>query len=278
LKSTLLFNLLIIPILLCAMTVSSWAASFNLAWDASDDPYVAGYRLHYKGGAPDAPFDGTDAAEGQSPIDVGRALTTTVNTPDGEVRYFAITAYDAWGNESDFSNIIVSHWTPVSNFPETDAVLSPSRVDFTWNTPPQEARIVSYHLIYGTDPEALNNAVALQVYQGTAALAGIALFGLGGIFGNRRRFLPLLAACAFFLASGCGGGGGSDAGLPDTSPVVEAPSAGATDVEVVSNLQSTSHTAYDLQPSTTYYWKVVAVDETGAEYESPVYNFTTDAI
>ncbi len=52
---------------------------------------------------------GSNAIEGDSPIDVGNVLTYTVTgLYDDEDYYFAVTAYDGSGNESTYSNVVVS--------------------------------------------------------------------------------------------------------------------------------------------------------------------------
>jgi hypothetical protein len=70
-----------------------------LAWTPSDDARVTGYRVYY----------GTQSRAYAQPwgagIDVGRVegFVVTGLSP-GTRHYFAVTAYDADGNESDYSN------------------------------------------------------------------------------------------------------------------------------------------------------------------------------
>jgi len=45
------------------------AAEVDLAWDANTDPTIVGYKLYYATHA-GAPYDGTGANEGPSPIDI----------------------------------------------------------------------------------------------------------------------------------------------------------------------------------------------------------------
>lgn len=86
-----------------AITISGFAAnvlpesSVKLAWDPSPDANVAGYRLHY----------GVAAAQYTNSIAVGN-LTSNVVTGliKGITYYFAVTAYDAYGMQSPFSNEI----------------------------------------------------------------------------------------------------------------------------------------------------------------------------
>ncbi len=74
--------------------VAGYGAQVTLAWDASPDTSVTGYRLHY-GGATRAYTN---------VIDVGQVTSRTVlNVVAGATYYFAVTAYNAAGLNSDFS-------------------------------------------------------------------------------------------------------------------------------------------------------------------------------
>jgi len=78
-------SLLIISLSLCH------AARVTLAWDASSDPNIAGYKLRY----------GTTSENPSQTIDVGKTTTATVsNLNDGTTYYFIVTAYDTAGLES----------------------------------------------------------------------------------------------------------------------------------------------------------------------------------
>jgi hypothetical protein len=88
-------------------------AEITLVWDPSDDPQVIGYRLYYKESFADdpsyqtPPFDSTGLYEGESPIDVGKNETLTLNLPyDTTIFCFAVTTYNSDGLESDYSNIV----------------------------------------------------------------------------------------------------------------------------------------------------------------------------
>ncbi len=101
-----------------------------------------------------------------------------------------------------------------------------------------------------------------------AGLASIFLFGIvfSSGFGGRKKLLLLLAAIALsamFLAS-CGGGGGGS-----SSPAGSAgASTGAAGVA--------SYTVSGLTDNTTYYWKVIAADNTGQQAASPASSFVTN--
>ena len=81
-----------------------FAGAITLQWTGSEE--AAGYRLYY-GTAPTAPFVGTGAVEGPSPVDVGSVTTATITLPAGAY-WFTVTAYDTSGYESAYSNIVGS--------------------------------------------------------------------------------------------------------------------------------------------------------------------------
>jgi hypothetical protein len=72
-----------------------YAAEVTLAWDPSTDPNVTGFRVYY----------GTSNHSYQFNDDAGKNTTVTVsNLQDGTTYYFAVTAYNAAGIESGYSN------------------------------------------------------------------------------------------------------------------------------------------------------------------------------
>jgi hypothetical protein len=102
--------------LLALVPLSSMAVpSVTLAWNASPGTNVAGYHLHCGG------LSGNYT----NTIDAGSSTTATVSGLTlGATYYFAATAYDSSGLESDFSNEI-SYTVPAPNAPPTlDALAS----------------------------------------------------------------------------------------------------------------------------------------------------------
>jgi chitodextrinase len=91
------------------------AADLTALLSPNGSSQFSGYRLYYKTGASGAPYDGIDADQGASPIDIPKsAITDSTNgefiltgLQDGTVYYFAATIYDQYGNESPFSSEIV---------------------------------------------------------------------------------------------------------------------------------------------------------------------------
>jgi fibronectin type 3 domain-containing protein len=80
-------------------SVSSGDGTATLCWDANTENDLAGYRV-YSGTAPGA-YD-TSLPVGLTPTPVA-PCTTMAGLATG-THYFAVTAYDASGNESPYSN------------------------------------------------------------------------------------------------------------------------------------------------------------------------------
>ena len=103
----------------------------SFAWDANTEPDLAGYNIYYKDGNSGTPYDGTGADEGNSPIQIPIASLNDPENPeytihglsDTETYFFVITAYDIFGNESDFSNeLLFQPSLPRSPAPGTDII------------------------------------------------------------------------------------------------------------------------------------------------------------
>lgn len=100
----------ILPLLLCFMAVIpvpfASAKAYSFSWSANSGE-VDGYRLYYKKrGIASTPFNGDDAIEGSSPIDVGDATTFTITgLEDNTTYHFTLTAYSG-DEESDFTDVI----------------------------------------------------------------------------------------------------------------------------------------------------------------------------
>lgn len=82
-------------ITIAPVTSPTLAEYVSMTWDASPDSTVIGYNLYY----------GTNSGTYAGKLDVGNTITTTLDIqPRGLTYYFAVTAYNATGEESPFSN------------------------------------------------------------------------------------------------------------------------------------------------------------------------------
>lgn len=78
-----------------AMSTSALAADVTLAWDASPSEGVTGYKVYFGEASRIYPFV----------YDAGGVLQYTVEGLSiGTTYFFAATAYDIWGNESEYSD------------------------------------------------------------------------------------------------------------------------------------------------------------------------------
>ncbi len=105
-RISLILSMLVFAIVLFfLLSTLSYALDVTLVWDAGyPNDNLLGYMLHYKEGAPGPPYDGTEANEGESPIDIGLSTTFTLTGLDEtETYFFRLTAYND-DAESGYSN------------------------------------------------------------------------------------------------------------------------------------------------------------------------------
>ena len=122
----LCFTLLFL--LLFALTRDVAAANVTLAWDPNPEPNLAGYKIHY----------GSQSHSYTSSIDVGKQTSYTITgLADGQTYYFAATAYDTEGNQSDYSTEVTWASAPpldtdgdgISDDEETSYRTDPNKID-----------------------------------------------------------------------------------------------------------------------------------------------------
>lgn len=112
LACSLIYGLILfgITIVFFAHGIAS-AAEVTLAWDANIEPDLAGYKIYYDTNS-GAPYYGTDADQGISPItvliedlgDPDYPDFTLTGLDDDQDYYIALTAFDSEDSESDYSN------------------------------------------------------------------------------------------------------------------------------------------------------------------------------
>jgi len=87
-----------------SLALGQTTQSVSLAWDTDTDPSVVGYNVHY----------GTSSSSLTQTQNVGASTTATVSgLTTGKTYYFAVTAYNAAGTNSTYSNE-VSYTPPTS--------------------------------------------------------------------------------------------------------------------------------------------------------------------
>jgi hypothetical protein len=124
---------LLLPLILLALPQMVLAGEFMLAWDSNAESDVAGYKVYY----------GTASGQYTHSIDVGNVTQLTLNLPNKK-HYIALTAYDIYRNESDYSNEV--SW-PIQVFqPNGGEILHP--VDSSWIQWGAASEAVSFTLSY----------------------------------------------------------------------------------------------------------------------------------
>jgi hypothetical protein len=92
-------------LILLGLVATAQAKTVVLAWVPSPDPQVVGYKIYYATNTTSDPFAGTGSSLGSSPINLGAGTTATLNgLADAQTHYFKVTAYNAAGVESGYSN------------------------------------------------------------------------------------------------------------------------------------------------------------------------------
>ena len=111
----MLVNSVLAAILSLGIASTGFASSVNLQWDANTETDLAGYKVYYS--SDPATFSGT------TPVDVQQQTTATISGLDPTKAYnLAVTAYNAAGQESSYSNIV----TIAEQSPPTVSITSPS--------------------------------------------------------------------------------------------------------------------------------------------------------
>jgi hypothetical protein len=142
------------------------AGTVTLAWDPNNEPDLAGYILHY----------GTTSGTYTHAVDVGNVITNTVADLDGSTYFFAVTAYNTSGLESDFSNEVT--FTP----PSVNRLPSISPIPDQWI--PLEAGGAT--LIFGVwDVETPGDQLAVSAVSSNPDLLPFTGILLGGSNTNR---------------------------------------------------------------------------------------------
>ena len=99
---TLATTVALISLSLCPRALATLQADsqVTLSWSRNREPDLQGYRIHY----------GFLPGEYEFTLDADLDTVYTVTNLDDITYYFAVTAYDTAGNESDFSEEV--SWTP----------------------------------------------------------------------------------------------------------------------------------------------------------------------
>jgi hypothetical protein len=146
--ATLILAVALSPVAFPTLHASISVGSVTLAWDANDEPDVAGYRIYY--GQPEGSFD-------QS-VDVGNVTTASIeNLMEGRVYSFHATCYNSAGLESAPSNAV--EYAVPTTVPDNDPPVAHSLnlsteqtvpLDFTLTGSDPDSDAITFHIV--TDP------------------------------------------------------------------------------------------------------------------------------
>ncbi len=270
---------MIVPLLIIATSLLTFAQDITLSWENSPSFGVKGYKVYFKKGNTDFSSQPARASEGLSPIDTGRSLTASLSgLSDNDIYYFSVTAYDSH-DESDFSNIVSNSWMPPLIAPRNMAYSVPLPVMFQWGADAENQ--YDYTLYYGPHKDELLRAEAIvasrQEKEGpyNLTVTGFIIFLL---------FLMLLTTLQgkqAFISANIRGTKYQLAAILMVITLVSCGGSGSSGTEMTSvHMGSDTHfQTFDLQPATTYFWKVVATTPSAPSrtvYHSDIYSFTTE--
>jgi hypothetical protein len=129
-------------LVLTLSTPLAQAGQATLAWDPNTDPDVAGYKVHY----------GEASGIYTVHADIGNVTTYTVTgLLEDRKYYFAVTAYDSYGNESGYSNEVVYNDQLPPEAPKglRFGFINANRVTLSWG-PVMDPDLAGYRIQYGT--------------------------------------------------------------------------------------------------------------------------------
>jgi PKD repeat protein len=140
-RSSRLFAAAALFVAAILVATRAFAGSVTLAWDPVTSPALAGYVLH----------SGPAAGNYTTKIDVGNVTSRAIaNLAEGATYHFAVTAYDASGTQSSFSNDVaatIGYSAPVANFTASaSSGVAPLALNFTSTS---DGNIASYAWTFG---------------------------------------------------------------------------------------------------------------------------------
>ncbi len=150
------------------LPVAGYTAIITLTWDRNTEPDLEGYRV-YSGTSP-----GSYASAPVCHVDKKGNSCAVAIPPDGKTRYYAVTAYNSEGLESDFSNE-VRYKAPLATFVVHTAVSGCGTGAESWMDPTGTTRwmdstgaAISYISPSGDVEVSAGGTVSFQMYPGSS--------------------------------------------------------------------------------------------------------------
>jgi len=82
------------------------AYSIKLGWNTNSEADLEGYMLYGRQGSPCPPYDQIDTYREKNLADPLNPMVRITDLDKDLTYYFIVTAYDTFGNESDFSDVV----------------------------------------------------------------------------------------------------------------------------------------------------------------------------
>ena len=93
-------------LMLLFYAIPAFPADVTLAWDSNSETDLEGYGVYFMKGAPGPPYDLFGNVTTAELSDPTNPTLTVTGLEKGARYYFALTAYDTAGNESNFSDAV----------------------------------------------------------------------------------------------------------------------------------------------------------------------------
>jgi PKD repeat protein len=138
---------------------TGFTAQITLVWDPVNHSDLAGYKI----------YQGNSSLNYDFPTDAGNWTSCTIgDLLEGETYYFAVTAYDIYGNESDYSNEVSyspSNSPPTASF-SLDQISGEAPLDVIFDATgcsDSDGTVISYRWDFG-DGATSTDLVASHTY------------------------------------------------------------------------------------------------------------------
>ena len=160
---SLFFRTALVSILVCVSILlfspTGYPAQVTLVWEPVNHPDLAGYKI----------YQGNSSLNYDFPTDAGNWTSCTIgDLPEGETYYFAVTAYDIYGEESDYSNEV--SYSPFNSPPKAsfslDQISGEAPLDVIFDATEcsdSDGTVISYRWDFG-DGATSTDLVASHTY------------------------------------------------------------------------------------------------------------------
>lgn len=255
----------------------AFAAEANLSWDANTESDLAGYKVYV----------GTSPQTYDSPIDVGNKTSHILtNLDEGFTYYFVLTAYDTSANESGFSaevskDIPVTDTTPPVLSAVSENNVTETSVNITWTTNEPANSLVEYGITtaygstsaLGTSSVNNHNRPLSNLSPGTTYQYRVLSADAAGNQATSGNFSFVTTSAPDTTPPEISNI--SESGITENSATITwdtnepanslveygtTSAYGSTTTRSTTFLSSHSRTLSNLNPGTTYHYRVVSID------------------